>query len=377
MAESVLTILEQRRLDFTQLASGGSQTFTVLERIDISQFMWGTLELRVHQSDLSGGSISFDVLGDGVTEEDPGIVFATSSPMIASIALQTGPSFSSAGGPMLGDHVMVRVRATKTSTSALSATVSATMVLREDSFSPLEIPSCVLWLDALEASSYVVTPGSPSVVTSIGNLVSGVKWTESSNPPEFEAAGLNGRPCLKGDGSARRLISTDPAVVSAFSGVNRALTIVMATQPISAAPASYMSSFAAANSGVAVNGASFGGRKVTNGRFRLERNSDAGVSIAVDRSVDPALVPQIVTYLTPGATGSIFVNNESTPNPNADNLSNGQVTPNRCALFCYPDSVPDSFSSDRIGAVLVFNTALDAGTRQSVVSWMMGRWGIS
>jgi hypothetical protein len=38
--------------------------------------------------------------------------------------------------------------------------------------------------------------------------------------------------------------------------------------------------------------------------------------------------------------------------------------------------VPDSFSDDRIGTALLFNTALEAPTRQQVVAWLMTRWEI-
>jgi hypothetical protein len=66
----------------------------------------------------------------------------------------------------------------------------------------------------------------------------------------------------------------------------------------------------------------------------------------------------------------------SKTDPNGASFDVGTITPDRCALFCYPDSVPDSFSDDRIGTALLFNTALDAPTRQQIVAWLMTRWGI-
>jgi hypothetical protein len=145
---------------------------------------------------------------------------------------------------------------------------------------------------------------------------------------------------------------------------------------MTAAPPTYRVSVGAANSTVSTNGAGYGGRIVTTGRFRYERTDDTGAGTGPTRSIDAALVAQIVTYITPGATASILVNNELTPDPNGASFDVGTITPDRCALFCYPDSVPDSFSDDRIGTALLFNTALDAPTRQQIVAWLMARWGI-
>lgn len=375
MAEVTLRLLEKTRFDFGSLVSSSVQVLTLLERIDISQFMWGTLELRVHASDLTGGSISFELVGDGATEEEPGAVFTTASTLIPSVGVQAAPAFVSTAGVMAGEHAMLRVRATKSSGGALNATVSASLVLREEPFDPTEFPGCVLWLDMLEGPSYSVVPGTTPTLSSIRNLVSGVAWTESTNPPLFEPTGLNGRPCMKGDGTARRLISGEPALANAFKGVNQLQTVILVTLPSAASV--YVASFGAGNSGVTDNGTVYVGRRTSDGRFRLERTDDAGLNTAADRSVVPALVPQVVTYTSYGATMAIHVNNEAVPDPNGTNISSGGITPNQCGVFCRPDNVPDLFSNDRIGAVLVFSAALTNSNRQSVVNWLMSRWGIS
>jgi hypothetical protein len=376
MASRSIEITKKRQFDFSHLATGGSQVLNLLERIDLSTHTWGTVEVAVHQADSSGGSIRFDICGDGHTLEEPGAFFTTATPLFPSTPLPaSGPAFVTYGGPLPGAQALVRVVGTKTSGSPLIANVSIRLLLEDGDFRPSDIPGCVLWLDMLENGSYIVASGGSPTVTSITNLISRVRWTESVNPPLYEAAGLSGKPCMKGDGVASRLLSTEPGVVAAFTGNDRPQTIMVVTQPVTAA--GYIVSMGAGNSGVVNNSAPYGGRKATSGVLRFERNSDAGAGVAGDRVAATTLVPQVVTYHTPGTTASIYVNNETTPDPNGVPFSIGQITPDRCALFCYPDANVACFSPDRIGTVLVFNTALSDPYRKMVTAWLMARWNIT
>jgi hypothetical protein len=233
-----------------------------------------------------------------------------------------------------------------------------------------------LWLDMMALDSYETSAGT---VTSIRNLVSGVAIsTAATNLPLFEPVGCNGRPCMRGGiGTPRGLIGTEAAVVAVAAGTDLPQTIMMVTQPSSAAPAGYQENFAWANSGIAVNNAQYAGRAITTGRFRYEVVDDAAANVAVTRTAAVTTVPQVVCFRTSGIAGSIFVNREGIANPNGGALNVGAITPNRFALFCVPDSSPDTFSDDTLAELLVFSGFVGDGVRVKLTEYLMAKWGIA
>lgn len=374
MTDTTLEILEKRTFEFSTLSTGTSQAFIVLEQIDVSQFSFATLKLRVHSCDTSGGSIVFDFLGDGATEEDPGQSFETSTPLFPALAVPSAaPAVVASGGPIPGQMGVLRVSATKASSSPLRATVSIELVLREASFTPNDVGGCVLWLDMLETGSFTVKSGTPNTVSAIKNLASGVVWTEPTNPPEFEQTGLNGRPCMKGNGTTMGIISSEAAVAGLISGNDRAFTVFVALDPLSA-PAS-QGYFGWGNSGNTNPRGQVGQSSGGNG-FEIARVDDTGVNnLNIVRSQPAAVRPQIVTYVVEGKTGSMFVDNEAIPNPSSANFSVGQMTIDRTGILCRPRPTPDYFTAARIGALLVFKP-LAPNDRDSVRGWLKTRWGI-
>ncbi len=239
--------------------------------------------------------------------------------------------------------------------------------------SSLMIGGCFLYLDMLRPDTYTVTGGT--TVTSLNNRVSGTAWNTSVTAfPLYDGTGLNGRPCMVGDG-ARGLLSTEALVVAALTGADKPHTIFLVTEPVTLAPAGYRASIAWANSGVA-NRVAYMGRQGGTGRYRHELLDDAASNAAVTRSVDVALSPQIVCYRTTGTASSIFVGTEATPDPNGGALNRGTITPDRVALFCIPDSAPDTFSSDKIGAVLGYDRELSNLQTRAVINTLRAQWGL-
>jgi hypothetical protein len=111
----------------------------------------------------------------------------------------------------------------------LSAVLAETDALVESTDVPTSPPMADklgVWLDLQDADSYEVTEGTPDVVQRITNKASGVEWVETTNPPEFESAGMNGLPCLKGDGVERRIqVDDDELAAEVFTGLNPAFSV--------------------------------------------------------------------------------------------------------------------------------------------------------
>lgn len=92
------------------------------------------LAVRVHSATLTGGSITFDLLGDGHSDDDPGIGFATTAPLFAATAIpSTVGGLVTYGGTVRTQYAKLRVSGNRTSAAALLATVSIDLILRSPS----------------------------------------------------------------------------------------------------------------------------------------------------------------------------------------------------------------------------------------------------
>jgi len=375
MATRSIQITQKRQFDFSHIVAGTSQVLTVLERVNVARYMWGTLQVAVHQADSSGGSIAFDLYGDGHSFEDPGLAFATVAPLFPSTVLPAqGPAFLSYSGRVFGEGVVVRAVATKTSGSPLTANVSITLVLQDYDFRPSDIPGLVLWVDMREPTSYVVTPGGAPAVTSITNLVSGAPWTEAANPPLFRSAGLNGRPCMDFDGTTQKIVSTEAAVANAM-GAGLASTVFYAANLDLAGP----QGLAVLGGGVATGtnlrnirywGASFSGVGV----FTAGGIDSGGASSAVTAPSDTNI--DVSEWLHTGTAMSLSINGGA-PNPNGAAYSSASTSPTRSALGCIPTVTPQGFWDGKVGEVLLYSRALAADERAAVRRYLGVKWAIA
>jgi hypothetical protein len=135
MAGEIIKILPKRLFNFSGLAVGSTQVVTVAERVDISRYIDCMVALRSHGTDLSGGTITFDVYGDGYTLTDPSLTFRTSAPLFASITVPgfpaSTPQLRTFGGTARGEFAALQVTATRTAPNPLLATISIDLILRE------------------------------------------------------------------------------------------------------------------------------------------------------------------------------------------------------------------------------------------------------
>lgn len=141
MAGSVIRLVPKRPLDFTSVSSGSgaAEELVIAQGIDVSQWREASLMIRTHTSSFFNniiGQIDINVYVEGRTSEDPGLLFATATPVSsASITASTPPgayqviSCSSHTGAML----KIAARGTRTnslSTNSLRADVSIDLSLK-------------------------------------------------------------------------------------------------------------------------------------------------------------------------------------------------------------------------------------------------------
>ena len=112
---SRIRAVPKRLFDFGNAALGSVPGTVLKERIDISQYIDCMVALRVHSANLAAGnSISFDLFGDGLTMEDPALIFRTGSALFASSPITSnGSALLTYGGTVRGQYATLLVSGTK------------------------------------------------------------------------------------------------------------------------------------------------------------------------------------------------------------------------------------------------------------------------
>ena len=233
---------------------------------------------------------------------------------------------------------------------------------------PTKLPGCVAWLDMQETFTEV-----GGVVQHILNMASGVDWIELVNSPTYTVTGINGIPCMAGNQTAMRIVSSESAVVNTFLGATPRFTLFLVVSPITAPPtAAPLCYFGVGNSLVSSSNTMRFMRAGGALSVRAERIDDNGLSTSLVSRVPEISRPLVVCYRSWGTTTDLIIDNELRSGP----LGIGITTPDQAALLCRPDSVPDSFCSDMLGAALVFDTALPIDAIRGLTAALGGRWGI-
>ena len=130
MAGVVLPVLQKRVFDFGHIPVGSAMVVTVAEHLDISQYTDCVLEVRTHESTLSGGQIAVDLFGDGFTKDDPSLTFLTQSALISEITAPDAVGLKTSAGTAFGHFATLVIRGVRTSISPLNAALSVDLILR-------------------------------------------------------------------------------------------------------------------------------------------------------------------------------------------------------------------------------------------------------
>lgn len=237
---------------------------------------------------------------------------------------------------------------------------------------PTDEGSAVAWFDPQDASSLTIVGAT---VTAIKNKISNVSWAAASSVP-YEATGLNGKACLHPTSISHYFLSTESAVVNALDCPTTAkpYTIVYVEKPASATVGGVV--VGAGNSGVASASTRTWGRRLTISQYEYQQTAPAtATNVRSTGAVSTAL--SICAWHSPGVGQKMKLNN------GADDPGNTTVTPaytpgtgiNRVALFCRPDSIPDSSIGDsQVGDIWIFNTELDAAALTRVYNYLLAKW---
>jgi hypothetical protein len=133
MASALINVVPKRVFGFSGSAVG-AQRFKIFERLDVSQYTDCVMIVRVHSvTFFSNNNISFDVYGDGFTDNDPALDFMTSSPFLSILLDQNTPfpSLKTCGAIVRGHFITLVANSFKATTGSLSTVVvSVDMVLR-------------------------------------------------------------------------------------------------------------------------------------------------------------------------------------------------------------------------------------------------------
>ncbi len=255
----------------------------------------------------------------------------------------------------------------------ISQRVVVDSVLSFSSYSPLSEGGGVFWLDMLDAASYTVSGGT--TVTAFTNKVSSVSWPAVSSCP-YEATGLNSKPCLHPTTISHYFLSTEATVVSALdcASASKPYTIYILEIADSATGGGVI--VGSGNSGVASASTRTWGRRV--GVSQYEYAQTAPASVGTIRSTGAVSTSLAVScWHSPGVGVKHSLNN-ATDDPNNATLDPAYVPgtgPNRVALFCRPDSTPDTPNTgSKVGEILICSTEHDAAARARVCNYLLARW---
>src|SRR5688572_21593077 len=81
MSGMVMRVMRKRTLDFSAVMSGQAQDIVIAQGIDVSEWREAALMVRTHVNSFTGATGKIEILAqlEGRTDEDPGILFATTS----------------------------------------------------------------------------------------------------------------------------------------------------------------------------------------------------------------------------------------------------------------------------------------------------------
>jgi hypothetical protein len=140
MSGSTIPLFSRREFDFSEVRGDRCVDVLLVKAVDVSQYTRGTLEVRIHDRDISGSGARIWILAytTAPTAEDPSVDFIDDSSPVASIVVddsddRTPPvlataELSSGFGGMLA--IVVRGEQARAPVDALAAELSAFLTIK-------------------------------------------------------------------------------------------------------------------------------------------------------------------------------------------------------------------------------------------------------
>jgi hypothetical protein len=233
--------------------------------------------------------------------------------------------------------------------------------------SPLDVSGLVWWGDMNDASTYTQAGG---IVTARSNKVTAVAITPTGSPA-YLATGLNSKPTVDYNGTSQYFLGTEAAVVAL--GVDAAAKSYLAVAALNTVDR-VDTIMAWGNSGVATNRTvTFGQTNATTGSVSMVLRNDAGTVVSINGTIQTDTAAHVFAFVCPGTTAATWIDNVADIPSTAFNP--GTLTPNRFALCCRPDSVPDSFPDGQQSEDLLYNRAITATERTYLCNYLKAKWG--
>jgi hypothetical protein len=239
------------------------------------------------------------------------------------------------------------------------------------SVNPLTVAGLTLDLNMRNVGSYTVTGGN--TVTSIVNTVSAVSYDEPTLPPGYEAAGLNGYPCLVGDGVDDRIMSTEAAVLTALGSASVAAFYVVKWGMADAQ--AWILGGARSAVDTAVGHRMFGQTVAGPGAHAVLERSGAGVSGNQIASVTPqTAAAEVVCHRIDGAVWTLLLDGIKSSEASHPAQT---IAPTRVGILCRPDLTPDGFAAVRCGRILLISPAPTLFVCRGISKHLKAEWGIA
>jgi hypothetical protein len=234
-------------------------------------------------------------------------------------------------------------------------------------YRPTDQSSCRYYIDAMVPGSY---SAAGSALASVTNMVSGNVASEASLRPSVVTLS-NGRRAFQGNGSTQRILSSEPAVLSCFSGEDAQFTVIFAVE-LSVLDASGLW-LGLGNSAAATGYYEFGQSTSGSGIWWMSKVPDGGSggncgSIASTRSG-----PTVLAWQCTGTTCLLYINGVLNRTQNSFNFTT--TTLDRFALFARPASTIANFGSAKLVSAQIYSGVLGATAFATAQAWAMRRCG--
>jgi hypothetical protein len=258
--------------------------------------------------------------------------------------------------------------------TTIAAAVTVDITASLSGYTPQSESTPLAWIDLQDATAITLNGGSTGV-TQVKNKISGVQWDTPANDTPYEAAGLNGHPCLHPIVVGDRIMFTEAAVVSAFDCPNttKPYTIYYVVKADSTTTG--VATFGVGNTGVSSASTRTWGQR--SGVATYEYAQTAPASNTVIRSTGAVTTAvNVLCWHSPG-TGVHLSTNNAADDPNDAATTPSYVPgtgPNQGSLFSRPDLGPDSPAIQRFGELWVFGAEHDAAARTRVYNYLSTKW---
>lgn len=211
-------------------------------------------------------------------------------------------------------------------------------------------------------------------VSAIANKKTGVTATQATVDlqPGYDATGLNGGPCLIGDG-VRYLITTEAAVLLANAAAYSLFTVG------SIASTATAQAFFGYGDAVQATARTRAWGNDSTGKWLTQARNDANANAFVDSTGNSDTNVNVLEWASPGTTFDLQKNGGAADPARGGTgaLNPGTLTPGRAGIMCRPSSTVGLILVGKWAAATLFSTDASATVRERVRRKLGQQWGIT